>query len=196
MQEINKEDKELNQNQDDDKEPITHRKDKDNENKKFMTNKQILENMQKREEERKAKAEMKRKIQEKLDKESIVKPKPKKHLRPMSKRKKLLTQKLETNEDSVEDVNENNNEYDINNLNIDLNEITVDQNDNDTINDDINNLNDAITIESSLKLSPVRSPIRNWQKIDQPFPLRKILTKVEQQIVDARAMKVEPLPAE
>jgi len=117
----------------------------------------------------------------------------------MSKRKKLLTQKLETNEDSVEDANENNNEYEINNLNIDLNAITVDQNDIDTntINDDINNLNDTATIEeSSPKLSPVRSPIRNWQKIDQPFPLRKILTKVEQQIVDARAMKVEPLPAE
>lgn len=47
--------------------------------------------------------------------------------------------------------------------------------------------------QSSAHVSPKR--VLEF-KTDQPFPLRKILTKVEQQIVDARASKVKTLPAE
>jgi len=87
---------EIEKNQDNQQENInnenleekTTKRDKEKDKKKMLTHKQILENMQKRDEERKAKAEMKKKIQEKLEKDSNIKPKPKKLLKPQSKRKK------------------------------------------------------------------------------------------------------------
>jgi len=58
-----------------------------------------------------------------------------------------------------------------------------------------NDLNNAMAIDqSSVETSP--SPARLEFKTDQPFPLRKTLTKVEQEIMDARSVKVKQLPAE
>lgn len=155
----------------------------------MLTHKQILENMQKRDEERKAKAEMKKKIQEKLEKDSNVKPKPKKHLKPQSKRKKNQSARIADNSVDNDEFQQPSVD-DINNLHIDLDQ---DKLINQTETTD--NLNNAMAIDqSSAETSP--SPARLEFRTDQPFPLRKKLTKVEQEIVDARSVKVKQLPAE